>query len=256
MRILSLTVLSLSFAVATVAQSTKPPVKKTTATTKPAAKPTTKPAVKPAAPKPLLRNGVDSLSYAIGINIGGNMAAQGIDNLNYVALNKGIADALKKNPTPLMDENTANMTIQQKLQEYMSKKNSVVKEEGKKFLAENKKQPGVVELPSGIQYKIITQGTGVKPTLEDTIKVHYQGTRLDGFEFDNSYKRGEPIEFQLNGLIEGWKQTVVLMPAGSKWKLFIPSDYAYGDRGAGADIPGGATLIFELELLDVKQVKK
>ena len=138
----------------------------------------------------------------------------------------------------------------------MAKKNSVVKEEGKKFLAENKKQPGVVELPSGIQYKIITQGTGVKPTLEDTIKVHYQGTRLDGFEFDNSYKRGEPIEFQLNGLIEGWKQTVVLMPAGSKWKLFIPSDYAYGDRGAGAAIPGGATLIFELELLDVKPVKK
>ena len=252
MRILSLTVLSLSFAVATVAQSTKPPVKKTTTTTKPAAKPV----AKPAAPKPLLKNGVDSLSYAIGMNIGGNMAAQGIENLNYVALNKGIADALKKNPTPLMDENTANMTIQQKLQEYMSKKNSVVKEEGKKFLAENKKQPGVVELPSGIQYKIITQGTGVKPTLEDTIKVHYQGTRLDGFEFDNSYKRGEPIEFQLNGLIEGWKQTVVLMPAGSKWKLFIPSDYAYGDRGAGADIPGGATLIFELELLDVKQVKK
>ena len=251
MRILSLTLLSLFFAVASVAQSTKPPVKKTT-TTKPAAKPV----AKPAAPKPLLKNGVDSLSYAIGMNIGGNMAAQGIENLNYVALNKGIADALKKNTTPLMDENTANMTIQQKLQEFMAKKNSVVKEEGKKFLAENKKQPGVVELPSGIQYKIITQGTGVKPTLEDTIKVHYQGTRLDGFEFDNSYKRGEPIEFQLNGLIEGWKQTVVLMPAGSKWKLFIPSDYAYGDRGAGADIPGGATLIFELELLDVKQVKK
>ena len=252
MRILSLTVLSLSFAVASVAQSTKPPVKKTTTTAKPAVKPV----AKPAAPKPLLRNGVDSLSYAIGMNIGGNMAAQGIVNLSYVALNKGIADALKKNTTPLMDENTANMTIQQKLQEYMAKKNSVVKEEGKKFLAENKKQPGVVELPSGIQYKIITQGTGVKPTLEDTIKVHYQGTRLDGFEFDNSYKRGEPIEFPLGGLIEGWKQTVVLMPAGSKWKLFIPSDYAYGDRGAGADIPGGATLIFELELLDVKQVKK
>lgn len=252
MRILSLTILLVFFAVAANAQSTKPPVKKTTTTTKPVVKP----AVKPAAPKPLLKNGVDSLSYAIGINIGGNMAAQGIENLNYVALNKGIADALKKNPTPLMDENTANMTIQQKLQEYMAKKNSAVKEEGKKFLAENKKQPGVVELPSGIQYKIITQGTGVKPTLEDTIKVHYQGTRIDGFEFDNSYKRGEPIEFPLGGLIEGWKQTLVLMPVGSKWQLFIPSDYAYGDRGAGADIPGGATLIFELELLDVKQVKK
>lgn len=256
MRILSLTILLVSFAVASIAQSTKPPVKKPATTTKPAAKPTTKPAAKPAAPKPLLKNGVDSLSYAIGMNIGGNMAAQGIENLNYVALNKGIADGLKKNPTPLMDENTANMTIQQKLQEFMSKKNSAVKEEGKKFLAENKKQPGVVELPSGIQYKIITQGTGIKPVLEDTIKVHYKGTTLDGNVFDDSYSRGEPIEFPLGGLIEGWKQTVVLMPTGSKWQLFIPSDYAYGDRGAGASIPGGATLIFELELLNVKQVKK
>jgi FKBP-type peptidyl-prolyl cis-trans isomerase FklB len=111
-------------------------------------------------------------------------------------------------------------------------------------------------LPSGIQYKVITQGNGVKPVLEDTIKVHYKGTTLDGQIFDDSYSRGEPIEFPLGGLIEGWKQTLVLMPVGSKWQLFIPSEFAYGDRGAGANIPGGATLIFELELLDVKPVKK
>jgi FKBP-type peptidyl-prolyl cis-trans isomerase len=148
------------------------------------------------------------------------------------------------------------MTIQQKLQEFAAKKNFAVKEEGRKFMAENKKQPGVVELASGIQYKIITQGTGVKPALEDTIKVHYKGTTLDGQIFDDSYSRGEPIEFPLNNLIEGWKQTLVLMPVGSKWQLFIPSDYAYGERGAGGSIPGGATLIFELELLDVKPVKK
>lgn len=251
MRILSLTVLSLSFALASVAQSTKPPVKKTTTTTKP----TTKPAAKPAAPKPLLRNGLDSLSYAIGLNIGGNMQAQGIENMSYVALNKGIADALKNNPTPLMDANTANMTIQQKLQEYMAKKNAAVKEEGRKFLAENKKQPGVVELPSGVQYKIITQGTGIKPLLEDTIVAHYKGTLLDGNVFDESYGRGQPIVYPLNQLVEGWKQTLVLMPVGSKWQLFIPSEYGYGERGSGM-IPGGATLIFEMELLDVKPVKK
>ncbi|QNA42888.1 FKBP-type peptidyl-prolyl cis-trans isomerase [Lacibacter sediminis] len=251
MRILSLTVLSLSFAVAGIAQSTKPPVKKTTTTTKP----TTKPAAKPAAPKPLLRNGLDSLSYAIGLNIGGNMQAQGIENMSYVALNKGIADALKNNPTPLMDANTANMTIQQKLQEYMAKKNAAVKEEGRKFLTENKKQPGVVELPSGVQYKIIKQGTGPKPLLEDTIVAHYKGTLLDGNVFDESYGRGQPIVYPLNQLVEGWKQTLVLMPAGSKWQLFIPSEYGYGERGSGM-IPGGATLIFEMELLEVRPVKK
>ncbi len=255
MRILSLTVLSLSFAVATVAQSTKPPVKKTTGTTKPAAKPTTKTAAKPAAPKPLLRNGLDSLSYAIGLNIGGNMQAQGIEDMSYAALNKGIADALQNNPTPLMDANTANMTIQQKLQEYMMKKTAPIKEEGRKFLAENKKQPGVVELPSGVQYKIIKQGTGVKPLLEDTIVAHYKGTLLDGNVFDESYGRGQPIVYPLNQLVEGWKQVLVLMPVGSKWQLFIPSEYGYGERGQGA-IPGGATLVFEMELLDVKPVKK
>lgn len=251
MRILSLTVLSLSFALASIAQSTKPPVKKTTGTTKPA----TKPAAKPEAPKPLLRNGLDSLSYAIGLNIGGNMQAQGIENMSYVALNKGIADALKNNPTPLMDANTANMTIQQKLQEYMAKKNAAVKEEGRKFLTENKKQPGVVELPSGVQYKIIKQGTGPKPLLEDTIVAHYKGTLLDGNVFDESYGRGQPIVYPLNQLVEGWKQTLVLMPAGSKWQLFIPSEYGYGERGSGM-IPGGATLIFEMELLEVRPVKK
>jgi FKBP-type peptidyl-prolyl cis-trans isomerase FklB len=256
MRILSLSVLALSFAGAVVAQNTKPPVKKTSTTTKPTTKTTTKTAVKPAAPKPLLRNGVDSLSYAIGINIGGNMHVQGIDNINYIALNKGIADAMKQNPTPLMDENTANMTIQQKLQEYMAKKSNAVKEEGKKFLAENKTQPGVVVLPSGVQYKIITQGTGAKPALEDTIKFHYKVATIDGNVVEDSYTRGTPVDYPLKDLIEGWKQTVVLMPVGSKWQLYVPSDFAYGDRGSGGGIPGGATLVFDLELLDIKPVKK
>jgi FKBP-type peptidyl-prolyl cis-trans isomerase FklB len=243
MRTIQLLTAVLFFTTASYAQTKKPVAKP--APPKPVA----------AVPKPLLRTGLDSLSYAIGVNIGTNMKMQGIETLSYAVLNKGIGDALKGSK-PLMDENTCNMTIQQKLQEYASKKSFAVKEEGRKFLEANKKQPGIVVMPSGIQYKIINQGTGVKPTLEDTIKVHYKGTTIEGFIFDDSYSRGEPIEFPLGNLIEGWKQALVLMPVGSKWQLFIPSDYAYGDRGAGANIPGGATLIFELELLDVKPVKK
>ena len=244
MRLLFFFLATTLISVSVLGQAGKTPVK-------PALKPAPKPPVKPVASKPALKNSIDSLSYAIGMNIGANMKMQGIDSISAAALNKGIADAMKGNK-PIMDENTCNMTIQQKLQEFMMKKVNVQKEEGRKFLEENKKQPGVVTLPNGIQYKIINQGGGVKPTLEDTIKVHYKGTTVDGNVFDDSYSRGEPIEFPLGGLIEGWKQTLVLMPVGSTWQIFLPSDFGYGDRGAGANIPGGAALIFELELLDVK----
>ncbi len=244
MRLLFFFLATTLISVSVLGQAGKTPVK-------PALKPAPKPPVKPVASKPALKNSIDSLSYAIGMNIGANMKMQGIDSISAAALNKGIADAMKGNK-PIMDESTCNMTIQQKLQEFMMKKVNVQKEEGRKFLEENKKQPGVVTLPNGIQYKIINQGGGVKPTLEDTIKVHYKGTTVDGNVFDDSYSRGEPIEFPLGGLIEGWKQTLVLMPVGSKWQIFLPSDFGYGDRGAGANIPGGAALIFELELLDVK----
>lgn len=203
-----------------------------------------------------LQSGLDSLSYAIGMNVGGNLKSQGVETFNYDAMIAGMKDAVAKDKKPLLDEQTASMTIQQKLQEYAGKKISIQKEEGKKFLAENKKQAGIIELPNGIQYKIIKQGVGIKPTVEDTIKVHYKGTTIDGNVFDDSYSRGEPIEFPLGNLVEGWKQTLPLMPAGSKWQIFLPSDFGYGDRGAGANIPGGATLIFELELLDVKPLKK
>ncbi|MFN5335557.1 MAG: FKBP-type peptidyl-prolyl cis-trans isomerase [Bacteroidota bacterium] len=203
-----------------------------------------------------LNTGLDSLSYAIGLNVGNNLKSQGVESFSYEAMNQGMRAAMTNSAKPLLDEQTASMTIQQKLQEYASKKINVQKEEGKKFLAENKTKAGITELPNGIQYKIINQGAGIKPTVEDTIKVHYKGTTIDGNVFDDSYSRGEPIEFKLNNLIEGWKQTLVLMPVGSKWQIFLPSDYGYGDRGAGANIPGGATLIFELELLDVKPEKK
>jgi FKBP-type peptidyl-prolyl cis-trans isomerase FklB len=240
-------VLGLSAAGQNVKKSVKP-------APKPAAKSVAKQSAPPASFK--LATGMDSLSYAIGMNVGSNLKAQGVDNFSYEAMNEGMRDAVAAGKKPLLDEQTASMTIQQKLQEYAGKKINVQKEEGKKFLAENKKQAGITELPNGIQYKIIKQGNGIKPALEDTIKVHYKGTTIDGKVFDDSYSRGEPIEFPLGNLVEGWKQTLPLMPVGSKWQIFLPSDYGYGDRGAGANIPGGATLIFELELLDVKPLKK
>ena len=133
----------------------------------------------------------------------------------------------------------------------MNNKLSAVKEEGKKFLAENKKRPGVVELPNGLQYEIIKQGTGEKPKATDTVKAHYAGSLINGQEFDNSYKRGQPLVIPVSGVIQGWVQALQLMPVGSKWKLYIPSNLGYGDRGAGGAIPGGATLIFEIELIEI-----
>ena len=132
----------------------------------------------------------------------------------------------------------------------MTNKVSSEKEKGATFLEENKKKPGVVTLPDGMQYEIITKGTGPVPTAADTIKANYAGTLLNGTEFDNSYKRNEPLEIPVSAVIRGWTEALQLMPVGSKWKLYIPSDLAYGDRGAGT-IPGGATLVFTIDLLDI-----
>jgi FKBP-type peptidyl-prolyl cis-trans isomerase FklB len=159
-------------------------------------------------------------------------------------------DDVYNNKTLLITPQQCDMTIQQKLQEFMTKKISAEKEAGTKFLEENKKKPGIVTLPDGLQYEIITKGTGAVPTAADTIKANYAGALLNGQEFDNSYKRNEPLEIPVSGVIRGWTEALQLMPVGSKWKLYIPSDLAYGHRGAGA-IPGGATLVFTIELLDI-----
>jgi FKBP-type peptidyl-prolyl cis-trans isomerase FklB len=143
------------------------------------------------------------------------------------------------------------MTVQKQMQEFTSNKAQGQKEESKNFLAENKKRPGVVELPNGLQYEIIKEGTGEKPKATDTVKAHYAGSTIDGKEFDNSYKRGEPLQIPVGGVIQGWVQALQMMPVGSKWKLFIPSDLGYGDRGAGGAIPGGAALIFDIELIEI-----
>ncbi|MEO5563484.1 MAG: FKBP-type peptidyl-prolyl cis-trans isomerase [Chitinophagaceae bacterium] len=143
------------------------------------------------------------------------------------------------------------MSIQNKLKEFMEGKIEAQKEIGKKFLETNKSKPGVTELPEGLQYEVVKEGTGPQPQITDKIKAHYKGALLDGKEFDSSFKRNQPFSAPLRSLIKGWQIAIPLMKQGSHWRLWIPSDLAYGDRGAGGDIPGGATLMFEVELLEI-----
>lgn len=143
------------------------------------------------------------------------------------------------------------MSVQNKLREYMQGKIEAQKSAGAAFMTENLSKPGVKELPGGIQYEVIKEGTGAQPELRDKVKANYKGTLLDGKEFDNSFKRGQPFTAPLTALIKGWQVALPQMKEGSHWRLWIPSDLAYGDRGAGSDIPGGATLVFEVELLQV-----
>jgi FKBP-type peptidyl-prolyl cis-trans isomerase FklB len=143
------------------------------------------------------------------------------------------------------------MSIQNKLKEFMEGKINAQKFAGEVFLNANKAKEGVVTLPSGVQYSVLKEGTGKQPSLSDTVKAHYKGALLDGKEFDSSFKRNQPFTAPLRSLIKGWQEVLPLMKEGSHWRLWIPSDLAYGDRGAGADIPGGATLVFEVELLSV-----
>ena len=192
----------------------------------------------------------DSLSYAIGVQVAEYYKTQGIEKVNEDYIKKAFIDVYS-NKTLLISEDQCNMNIQQKLQEFLTKKISAVKEQGTKFLEENKKRPGVVTLPSGLQYEIITKGTGPIPTATDTVSANYIGTLIDGKEFDNSYKRGQALTIPVSNVIRGWTEALELMPVGSKWKLYVPSDLAYGDRGAGSVIPGGSALIFEIELLSI-----
>ncbi len=199
---------------------------------------------------PAVMSPADSLSYAIGVQTATYYKMQGAEKISSAMVKKAYDDVYS-NKILLITPEQCNMTIQQKLQEYMSQKNNREKEAGMKFLEENKKRAGVTTLPSGLQYEIIKQGDGPIPKSTDTVKANYKGTLIDGKEFDNSYTRGEPITIPVTGVIQGWVQALQLMPVGSKWKLYIPSDLAYGDRGAGGAIPGGAALIFEIELLEI-----
>ena len=207
-----------------------------------------------------IKTSIDSFSYAIGLQAASYYKAQLGGEVNTGLVKRAFDDVYSNKPL-LITQEACNATVQNRLQEVQKKQEGLMsiqaqkeKELGKKFLEENKKRPGVIELPDGLQYEILKEGTGEKPKSTDTVKAHYAGTLIDGKEFDNSYKRGEPLEIPVSGVIQGWVEALQMMPVGSKWKLFIPSDLGYGDRGAGGAIPGGATLIFEIELIEI--VKK
>lgn len=198
-----------------------------------------------------LKNTTDSLSYALGVSVASFYKQQGIKNLNTVVLSKAVSDIMggKK---PSLDESQCNSIIMNYMQQAESEKSKPNIEEGQKFLAQNKTKAGVKTTATGLQYEVITQGSGPKPLASDTVVVNYRGTLINGTEFDNSYKRGEPITFPLSRVIPGWTEGLQLMPVGSKYKLYIPQQLGYGMNGAGS-IPPGSTLIFEVELLEIKK---
>ena len=196
-------------------------------------------------------------SYSLGYQFGQNLKLQGVD-INLDVYTSGIKDAVGgKEPQMSQEDIRATVTgLQQRLQAARQKelKETAAKnvEEGKKFLAENQKKEGIKTLPSGLQYKVIAEGSGKTPQATDTVTVNYKGTLIDGTEFDSSYKRSRPATFKVNGVIKGWTEALELMKEGSKWQLFIPPQLAYGERGAGRDIGPNATLIFEVELIAIK----
>lgn len=195
------------------------------------------------------KSSMDSFSYAIGLNIATNMKQQGLIGLNTAMMSKAMNEVFA-GKKPLMDEQTAGMAVQKVFMGISSKKSMAEKAEGQKYLDENKKRPGVMVTKSGLQYEILKKGDGPIPVDTNTVKVHYTGTLINGKKFDSSVDRGQPIEFPVTGVIPGWTEALKLMPVGSKWKLVIPSDLAYGERG-NQGIPGGATLIFEVELIAI-----
>jgi FKBP-type peptidyl-prolyl cis-trans isomerase FklB len=209
--------------------------------------------------KESLKTDIDKLNYAIGIEIGRNVKRNGLELQDDIFL-KGIKDGSEKEEAELLlDEKTrqdvkreharAQKEEREKKRKEEAEKN---KQEGEKFLAENKTKDGVVTIESGLQYKILKEGTGKKPTAEDTVSVHYVGTLVDGTEFDSSVKRGKPSSFRVNRVVKGWTEALQMMPVGSKWQLFIPSELGYGERGSRGKIGPNAVLIFEVELLEIK----
>lgn len=196
-----------------------------------------------------LKNETDSLSYSLGVSVGSGMQAQGITDLNTEILGQAISDFL--NGSAKLDNAKANEIIGIVMEKKRKEKADKATAASKTFLEENAKNPDVVTTASGLQYIVINPGSGDKPAETDKVKVHYHGTLVDGTVFDSSVDRGEPVTFPVNGVIRGWVEALQLMPIGSKYKLFIPSELAYGERGAGQMIGPNETLIFEVELLDI-----
>lgn len=195
-------------------------------------------------------NDVDKMSYSLGMNLAQQVKANGLENINKEALIQGINDVYGGEALQIESQEAIKI-INEFFQKKQSAKAEVLIKPGQDFLAENKKKDGVVELPSGLQYKIIKEGTGEKPTASSTVKTHYHGTLIDGTVFDSSVDRGEPISFGVNRVIKGWTEALQLMPVGSKWELYIPYNLAYGPKGSGAIAPYAA-LIFQVELLGIE----
>lgn len=195
-------------------------------------------------------NALDSASYAFGMSMASSLKTNGLTALNYDELVKGLKDAFSGKPTQLTQEE-AQKAIGEIFKSVSQSKFSANIAEGKKFLEDNKKTPGVKTTASGLQYTIITPGDGARPKATDTVLVNYKGTLLSGKQFDSSYDRHEPLSLSLDRVIPGWTEGMQLMPAGAKYKFFVPYQLAYGERGAGQDIPPYSTLIFEIELLKV-----
>jgi FKBP-type peptidyl-prolyl cis-trans isomerase FklB len=210
-----------------------------------------------AADAPELKNDKEKLSYSIGMDIGGNLKRGSVE-VDPDLLAKGLKASYGGGKTILTEDEARKTitdfqkTLMAKQAETMQKLSEKNKADGEKFLAENAKKEGVKTLPSGLQYKEIAPGTGKSPKTTDTVTTHYKGTLIDGTEFDSSYKRGQPATFEVSGVIPGWTEALQRMKEGAKWQLFVPSNLAYGERGAGREIGPNATLIFEVELISVK----
>ena len=193
---------------------------------------------------------MDKFSYAIGLGIGQNLLSMGAQGINVEDFAQAIADVLNRNELA-MSHNEAREIVNKYFRELEEKMNAENIEKGKAFLVENAKKEGIVTLPSGLQYEVITEGNGKKPSATDRVKCHYEGTLIDGTLFDSSIKRGQPAVFGVNQVIKGWVEALQLMSEGSKWRLFIPSELGYGAQQAGEMIPPHSTLIFEVELIEV-----
>lgn len=217
-------------------------------------------AAKTAAPL-ALKTSKDKFSYALGMKMGGNLRKQSVP-VDPNILARGLKDSLAGTKTLLTDEEAqaaigeVQNDLRKKQQEKMQVEGAANKKEGDSFLAANKGKEGVVTLPSGLQYKILKEGAGPKPTAADSVVCNYRGTLINGTEFDSSYKSGQPVTFSVSGVIKGWTEALQLMPVGSKWQLFVPSELAYGERGPAPEIGSNATLIFEVELLSIEAKNK
>ena len=197
-----------------------------------------------------LNTQIDSVSYSLGISVANNLKSSGFDSIETHAVASAFSDVFEGNEVKINEED-ANLLIQDYFVELSQKKSQEAISAGQVFLDENSKKEGVTITASGLQYEVLTNGTGANPVETDQVTVHYHGTLVDGTVFDSSVERGQPATFPVNGVIPGWVEALQLMNVGSKYKLYIPSDLAYGERGAGGSIGPNETLIFEVELLSI-----